>query len=401
MKPPIAGEQNLNLQSPQIHLHLLSAPSADRSQIMSPPTAGVPGSQLPPRLPAGPHGPHGQAPVGYQVHGTNHPNANLLQSGMPPYNSAPPPPLPSQVAASPADPDPSQFAPPPPAPLSSGQPMASPPGPGFPQARQKQYLPPMPGQGLTSPVGPGLSQPGQKQYGGSMPPLPGQGLASPLGMNRASPGVTSDYQQLAYQHQPGYHNQMDMYNNQRNLYQSNAPNATGYQPGLQPQRARRLDPEQMPSPIQVMQDDQNMRGGVFITNQKGLVPPLVTTNFVTQDQGNTSPRYIRSTMYTVLTTTDIIKQTNVPFGLVINPMARIVQGECEPPIADMGEIGPVRCIRCKAYMCPFMQFIDAGRRFQCMFCRATTEVPNDYFQHLDYTSQRLDRYERPEFFENV
>lgn len=54
-------------------------------------------------------------------------------------------------------------------------------------------------------------------------------------------------------------------------------------------------------------------------------------------------------------------------------MARIVQGECEPPIVDMGEIGPVRCVRCKAYMCPFMQFIDAGRRFQCIFCKATTE----------------------------
>lgn len=57
-----------------------------------------------------------------------------------------------------------------------------------------------------------------------------------------------------------------------------------------------------------MQDDQNTRGGVFVTNQRGLVPPLVTTNFITQDQGNASPRYIRSTMYTVPTTADIIKQ---------------------------------------------------------------------------------------------
>jgi protein transport protein SEC24 len=31
-----------------------------------------------------------------------------------------------------------------------------------------------------------------------------------------------------------------------------------------------------------------------------------------------------------------------------------------------------------------------------MFCKATTEVPNEYFQHLDHTGQRLDRYERPE-----
>lgn len=54
-------------------------------------------------------------------------------------------------------------------------------------------------------------------------------------------------------------------------------------------------------------------------------------------------------------------------------MAKVAEGEYEPPIVDMGEIGPVRCIRCKAYMSPFMQFIDAGRRFQCMFCKAMTE----------------------------
>ncbi|XP_011176356.1 protein transport protein Sec24C [Solenopsis invicta] len=388
LKPPIAGEQNLS--NSQMHSHLLSAPPADHSQIMSPPMMGASGSQISSCLPTGPHG-HGQTSAGYQTHGTNLPNANLLQPGMTPYN--PTPPLSSQVVASPTNPDSLQFAPP----LSTtGQSTTSPSGPGFPQARQKQYLqnapmPPMPGQTV---AGPSLLQPGQRQYGSTMPPLSGQTLSSPLGMNRASPSVTPGYQQPAYQ-QPGYHNQMDMYNNQRNPYQS-APNTTGYQSGLQPQQARRLDPEQMPSPIQVMLDDQNMKGGIFVTNQKGLVPPLVTTNFVTQDQGNASPRYIRSTMYTVPTTTDIIKQTNIPFGLVISPMARIVQGECEPPIVDMGEIGPVRCVRCKAYMCPFMQFIDAGRRFQCMFCKATTEVPNEYFQHLDHTGQRLDRYERPE-----
>lgn len=48
-----------------------------------------------------------------------------------------------------------------------------------------------------------------------------------------------------------------------------------------------------------MQDDQQTRSGVFVTNQKGLVPPLVSTKFVVQDQGNASPRFIRSTMYNV------------------------------------------------------------------------------------------------------
>ncbi|XP_050445798.1 protein transport protein Sec24C [Cataglyphis hispanica] len=379
-RPPIGGQQSVN-----------------HSQVTNFP--GAPSSQVSPSLSMGSHG-HGQTSAEYSTQVVNSANANLSQSGIGMYNSVPSLQTGTSVTgfANPtglAQFEPRQFAPP----LSTtGQFVASPPGTSFPQVRQKQYLqtaPPMSGQTVANPAGPGLSQSGQKQYGSTAPPLPGQTLSTSLGMNRASSATTSSYQQPTYQ-QPGYHNQMDMYNNQRSPYQSSVPNTTGYQSGLQPQQARRLDPEQMPSPIQVMQDDQNMRGGVFITNQRGLVPPLVTTKFVTQDQGNASPRFIRSTMYTVPTTADIIKQTNVPFGLVISPMARIVQGECEPPIVDMGEIGPVRCVRCKAYMCPFMQFIDAGRRFQCIFCKATTEVPNEYFQHLDHTGQRLDRYERPE-----
>lgn len=64
-------------------------------------------------------------------------------------------------------------------------------------------------------------------------------------------------------------------------------------------------------------------------------------------------------------------------------MAQVEEGEYEPPIVDMGEIGPVRCIRCKAYMCPFMQFVDAGRRFQCVFCKATSEGMSFYKKSLE------------------
>lgn len=133
-----------------------------------------------------------------------------------------------------------------------------------------------------------------------------------------------------------------------------------------------------------------------MTNQAGLVPPLVTTKYVTQDQGQTGPRFLRSSMYSVPATADIIKQSAVPFSLIISPLAETVENEYVPPVVDFGEIGPIRCVRCKAYMCPFMQFIDAGRRFQCLFCKATTEVPSEYFQHLDHTGQRVDKYQRPE-----
>lgn len=91
-----------------------------------------------------------------------------------------------------------------------------------------------------------------------------------------------------------------------------------------------------------------------------------------------------------------MKQTAVPFGIVVTPFAKTEEGEQPPPIVDMGELGPVRCGRCKAYMCPFMQFVDGGRRFQCPFCKATSEVPPEYFQHLDHTGMRVDKYQRAE-----
>ena len=65
-------------------------------------------------------------------------------------------------------------------------------------------------------------------------------------------------------------------------------------------------------------------------------------------------------------------------------------------MSDLGELGPVRCKRCKAYMSPFMTFIDNGKRFTCPFCDDATQVPQEYFNHLDHMGRRVDVYERPE-----
>lgn len=146
-----------------------------------------------------------------------------------------------------------------------------------------------------------------------------------------------------------------------------------------------------------MEDDRKTRSGEFRTDQRGGLPPLVTTPFTVQDQGNCSPRFVRATMYSVPVTSDLMKQVSVPLGLVVSPLARVSEGELEPPEADFSQSGgPVRCGRCKAYMAPFMQFVDGGRRFHCPMCKATTEVPENYFAHMDAMGQRMDKYQRPE-----
>ncbi|KAJ8416421.1 hypothetical protein AAFF_G00357090 [Aldrovandia affinis] len=160
---------------------------------------------------------------------------------------------------------------------------------------------------------------------------------------------------------------------------------------------KKLDPDSIPSTTQVIEDDQAKRGGqAYTTNQRGQVPPLVTTDFVVQDQGNASPRFMRCTAYSFPCTADLAKQCQVPLATVITPFATIPKNEAPLYVVNHGEAGPLRCNRCKAYMCPYMQFIDGGRRYQCGFCSCVNEVPAFYFQHLDHMGRRVDMYERPE-----
>nr|XP_054774147.1 protein transport protein Sec24C-like [Lytechinus pictus] len=321
-----------------------------------PPTSGGYGAPPPPSSQAPPSGYQGQPPTSYAPG----PSTNNYSSAPPPsssYTGAPPtntnygqpstggPPLLSSYAGAPP-------------PTSMGQGPAY--GAGAPPQMGSSMTPPAtpPGTGQVGPQGMGY------QAGG--PPPPG-------GMGMPPQGGVGGYGQP-----PG-------------------PGGMQPQPQAQQPAPKRLDPDQMPSAIQVIDDDRKTRGGQqFITNLRGQVPPLVTTDFQVVDQGNASPRIIRSTMYSIPCTQDLVKQSQIPIGVVISPFAEMINNENQPPILDHGPNGPVRCNRCKAYMCSFMTFVEGGRRFQCAFCGGLTEVPPEFFQPLDHMGKRVDMYDRPE-----
>uniref|UniRef100_G1S465 SEC24 homolog C, COPII coat complex component n=1 Tax=Nomascus leucogenys TaxID=61853 RepID=G1S465_NOMLE len=249
----------------------------------------------------------------------------------------------------------------------------------------------LPGQSFG---GPSVSQP---NHVSSPPPQalpPGTQMTGPLG---PLPPMHSP-QQPGYQ--PQQNGSFGPARGPQPNYGSPYPAAPtfGSQPGPpQPLPPKRLDPDAIPSPIQIIEDDRNNRGAeTQRIGVRGQVPPLVTTNFLVKDQGNASPRYIRCTSYNIPCTSDMAKQAQVPLAAVIKPLARLPPEEASPYVVDHGESGPLRCNRCKAYMCPFMQFIEGGRRFQCCFCSCINDVPPQYFQHLDHTGKRVDAYDRPE-----
>ncbi|XP_035997872.1 LOW QUALITY PROTEIN: protein transport protein Sec24C [Fundulus heteroclitus] len=331
----------------------------------------------------------------------------------PGFAGGPPPPAQGSFPPQPTPPSsqPGSFPPPgpPPASVPSGQCNTS-------MTQQQQPPPSQPSPYHSGPPPPRAQMPptsmGQSHH---LPPGP-QGPPGPpgsLSQPPAQPGMQTGYppQQNgafgpARAPQPGY---AGPYPGQQN-YGAPAPPPAAQKrldpdaipspqasdmPAVQKSR-HRIDPDAIPSPIQVIEDDKAKTTEAFTTGIRGQAPPLVTTDFHVKDQGNASPRFIRCTAYNMPCTSDMAKQSQVPLAAVIKPLATLPPDEAQPYIVDHGEAGPIRCNRCKAYMCPYMQFIEGGRRFQCGFCSCVTEVPPHYFQHLDHTGKRVDCYDRPE-----
>ena len=48
------------------------------------------------------------------------------------------------------------------------------------------------------------------------------------------------------------------------------------------------------------------------------------------------------------------------------------------PFIDYGEEGPFRCYRCKAYVSPYMTFLEGGIKAQCNLCSYINDVPVNY-----------------------
>ena len=105
--------------------------------------------------------------------------------------------------------------------------------------------------------------------------------------------------------------------------------------------------------------------------------------------------YIRLSTACIPQSSSLLKRFGLPLGVTIRPLAMPLQIDPSSPIR-FGKAGIVRCRRCRAYVNPFVQFIDGGRRWRCNFCGLTNEVPTEYFCPIDQSGRRSDLRDRPE-----
>ncbi|CAG8583784.1 1871_t:CDS:10 [Diversispora eburnea] len=158
----------------------------------------------------------------------------------------------------------------------------------------------------------------------------------------------------------------------------------------------RIDPNQIPSPVVVQEQDQRIfEEQVYMTCSKSTVP-LASTDFRAIDEGISNPRFMRLTLYSIPHTEELLQTSHLPLGVILQPLTKLRDGEGQIELVDLQEQGPVRCLRCKAYINPFVIFVEGGKKFVCNMCSFSNEVPPEYFCILDMNGRRADIDQRPE-----
>ena len=91
---------------------------------------------------------------------------------------------------------------------------------------------------------------------------------------------------------------------------------------------------------------------------------------------NESSKYLRCTLNTIPTNHSLLKKSKLPFALIISPYASLHDSEDPVPVVHDQVIS--RCRRCRAYINPFVSFLDHGHRWRCNMCNLTNDVPQAF-----------------------
>jgi hypothetical protein len=91
---------------------------------------------------------------------------------------------------------------------------------------------------------------------------------------------------------------------------------------------------------------------------------------------NESSKYLRCTLNTMPTNHSLLKKSKLPFALIISPYASLHDSEDEVPVVHDQVIS--RCRRCRAYINPYVSFLDHGHRWRCNMCNLTNDVPQAF-----------------------
>ena len=138
----------------------------------------------------------------------------------------------------------------------------------------------------------------------------------------------------------------------------------------------RIDSNQMPRPRPA---DPNAPELIYHTRSSSgarKVPPASTAVFTCVDSGIATPRAVRVTSVAPPATKAISTKIAMPLAVTATPFAMPENDECEVSLVDMRTYGseegnPPRCVKCRAYINPYVGWTQGGTKWTCNMCGAT------------------------------
>lgn len=110
---------------------------------------------------------------------------------------------------------------------------------------------------------------------------------------------------------------------------------------------------------------------------------------------NTEKSLLRVTCDKMPSTFNLQKEVAIPLGISAKPYGVAASGE-ECPTVHLGGKPIVRCKDCRAYVNPFVRFVDNGMKWICNFCGDLNNTESYYYSATSKTGVRTDVEQRPE-----
>jgi hypothetical protein len=162
------------------------------------------------------------------------------------------------------------------------------------------------------------------------PPPPTSGHEMPSNVIPPPPYGNNPYQASHSQYNPSSYPPVQQMQ-QMSLHQTNTPSTPHYttpttttttQPPISQQPKPNLAPTQRINPNQIPSATSIYAKSLTRYYTKTNAPlPTSSNDFISIDEGNTGPRFLRMTMQNIPCSNDLLSSSGIPFGMIIQPLA--------------------------------------------------------------------------------
>lgn len=111
---------------------------------------------------------------------------------------------------------------------------------------------------------------------------------------------------------------------------------------------------------------------------------------------NSEKSLMRTTTDMIPSTYAMFKDSAIPFGITVKPYGDLPSGEDVPAVSFKND-PIVRCKDCRAYINPFVRWLENGAKWICPFCGDVNLTESYYYSTIEEDGYRTDHEERPEF----